>query len=56
MAKGESEKQTRKKRIDAKLKALGWQFAPEGKPAPKGPYWRDEIETESRSRRLRPFR
>ena len=47
MAKGESEKQTRKKRINAKLQALGWAFAPDDEPAPKGPYWRDEIATEN---------
>ena len=46
MPKGESERETRKKRIDAKLKALGWRLAPEGEPAPDGPYWRDEIETD----------
>ncbi len=47
MAKPESEKETRKKRINAKLEALGWKFAPEGNPPPKGPYWRDEVETQN---------
>jgi type I restriction enzyme R subunit len=44
---GESEKETRKKRIDAKLLGLGWKFKPEGKPPPGRAYWRDELETES---------
>lgn len=47
MAKPESEKETRRKRINAQLTALGWKFAREGKPAPKGAYWRDELETDN---------
>jgi type I restriction enzyme R subunit len=47
MPKAESEKETRKKRINTQLTALGWTFAPEGEPAPQGPYWRDEVETDN---------
>ena len=43
----ESEKQTRKKRIDKRLKALGWTLVPDGQEIPsEGAYWRDEIETD----------
>lgn len=47
MTKPESERETRRKRIDAKLRALGWTFSPEQKPPPRGAYWRDEVETEA---------
>ena len=44
---GESEKETRKKRINTKLLALGWKFAPDGEPPSGRAYWRDEVETDS---------
>ena len=47
MASHETEKETRLKRINAKLLGLGWTFAAAGESAPDGPYWRDEIETDN---------
>src|SRR4051794_37972031 len=43
--KGEPEALTRKKRIDAKLDALGWKLYPDGEEPAKGPYRREEVET-----------
>ena len=43
----ESEKQTRLKRIDTKLNALGWPLAADGDEPATGPYRKHEIETDS---------
>jgi type I restriction enzyme R subunit len=47
VAQKESEKQTRKKRIDGKLDALGWKEAKPGSEPSKGPYRIHEVETEA---------
>lgn len=46
MVQHESEKETRHKRIDAKLDALDWKLAEDGAEPATGPYRKEEVETE----------
>jgi type I restriction enzyme R subunit len=47
MTKDESEAVTRRRRIDTKLGPAGWTLAPDGVVPAKGPYRREEVQTDS---------